>query len=86
MKFHHSLTDGLGGMQVALLLFDAVAEPVSSGPMPAPPAGERLGAFTIVRQSAFWNASRAGRLLGGWSRGAWPMTLKAPRFAGPCRR
>src|SRR5579884_752857 len=34
MKIHHSLTDGLGGMQLALLLFDGERIPTRTYPMP----------------------------------------------------
>ena len=35
MKLHHSLTDGIGGIQLALLLFDLEADPAP--PSPSPP-------------------------------------------------
>src|SRR3954451_91811 len=34
-KLHHSLTDGIGGVQIAMILFDLEAEPHDLGPMPA---------------------------------------------------
>ena len=51
MKVHHSLTDGLGGMQLALLLFDV--DPIAVGPdvEAARPDGEHIGTGTLVRQS-----------------------------------
>ena len=37
MKLHHSLTDGIGGMQLLLALFDTDAEPPTQGALPEPP-------------------------------------------------
>jgi WS/DGAT/MGAT family acyltransferase len=37
MKVHHSLTDGVGGMQLALLVFEATAETAPVGEEPEPP-------------------------------------------------
>ena len=34
-KMHHSLADGIGGLQVARLLFDLQEEPADLGPLPA---------------------------------------------------
>ncbi len=65
MKLHHSLTDGIGGMQLMLTLFDAVPEPAeaeltaapgdepdaAAAPAPPVPAGERLGPAALVRES-----------------------------------
>ena len=41
MKVHHSLTDGLGGMQSALLLFDVDPNPTALEPVPTEPTGGR---------------------------------------------
>jgi diacylglycerol O-acyltransferase / wax synthase len=47
MKLHHSLTDGIGGMQLLLSLFDTSSDPPSQGALPearlglgAPPESE----------------------------------------------
>ena len=37
MKLHHSLTDGVGGMDIARLLFDVEPDPGDLGPMPEAP-------------------------------------------------
>jgi diacylglycerol O-acyltransferase len=50
MKVHHSLTDGLGGMQLALLLFDVDPTPSATAPAAAP-SGERFGSVDLVRES-----------------------------------
>ena len=36
-KFHHSLTDGVGGVQIAMTLFDLSELPQEQEPLPAPP-------------------------------------------------
>ena len=41
MKVHHSLTDGVGGMDIARLLFDLEPDPGDLGPMPEAPVGEQ---------------------------------------------
>jgi diacylglycerol O-acyltransferase / wax synthase len=40
-KFHHSLTDGVGGVQIAMTLFDLSELPGEHGPLPAPPKEPR---------------------------------------------
>jgi diacylglycerol O-acyltransferase len=42
LKLHHSLTDGIGGMQIAATLFDLGSEASDPGPMPEPPEPEYL--------------------------------------------
>jgi len=51
MKLHHSLTDGVGGMDVARLLFDVEPGPGDLGPLPAAPEGEHLGTLDLVRDA-----------------------------------
>ena len=36
-EFHHSLTDGVGGVQIGMTLFDLLELPSEHEPMPAPP-------------------------------------------------
>ena len=49
VKMHHALSDGVGGMQLAMILFDLEAQPSQQPPMPpapeivAPPAGGGMG-------------------------------------------
>ncbi len=64
MKLHHSLTDGLGGMQMALLLFDDA--PVATDPDRAvdAPVGERLGTVEVVRQSLMRDRDRLVGVVG----------------------
>ncbi len=43
-KIHHSLSDGVGGMQMLDVMFDMQRETGDLGPMPPAPTGETLGA------------------------------------------
>jgi diacylglycerol O-acyltransferase / wax synthase len=61
MKVHHSLTDGLGGMELALLLFDTEPDAAPSTDLPEGPARERLDPAAIVGESL---ARVGGRLAG----------------------
>ena len=58
MKLHHSLTDGVGGMDVARLLFDVDPDPGDLGPMPDAPAGERLGTVDLARDALAYDWSQ----------------------------
>ncbi len=58
MKLHHSLTDGVGGMDVARLLFDVVPDPGDLGPMPPAPVGEHLGTVDLARDALGHELSR----------------------------
>ena len=51
MKLHHSLTDGIGAMQLALLLFDAERTPTETTPGADAPADERFGTGDLIRAS-----------------------------------
>ncbi len=51
MKIHHSLTDGVGGMQLALQLFDLDAKGVPVAPLPDPPDGELMPASRLLKES-----------------------------------
>ncbi len=58
MKLHHSLTDGVGGMDVARLLFDIEPDPADLGPMPAAPEGEHLGTVDLARDALGYDWSQ----------------------------
>ena len=61
MKFHHSLTDGIGGVRLAYLLVDGEPGQAPDVAMPDRPAGEHLGATALVLESL---AHRARELTG----------------------
>ncbi|MGD0393936.1 MAG: wax ester/triacylglycerol synthase domain-containing protein [Acidimicrobiales bacterium] len=59
MKIHHSLTDGIGGMQLARLLFDASEEPGTIDHVPAAPEPHPTpGTIELIRESLAYNWSR----------------------------
>lgn len=58
MKLHHSLTDGVGGMDIARLLFDIEPDPTEQGPMPSAPEGEHLDTTDLVRDALGYDWSR----------------------------
>jgi len=62
MKMHHSLTDGVGGVQLALALFDTEADHTVSDPLPAAPPGEQVAGRRLAAQVL---ADRAARLRDG---------------------
>ena len=51
MKLHHSLTDGVGGMQLMLNLFDIEVDPPPHGPLPEAPTEDVLGRGDLVAAS-----------------------------------
>ncbi len=79
MKVHHSLTDGLGGMDLALLLFDLEERPDRPSVVTAAPEGEHLDTPALIRESIASSVSRASGLAGSLVWGALPSAL---RFAG----
>ncbi len=58
MKLHHSLTDGVGGMDIARLLFDVERDPGDLGPMPEAPVGEQLGTLDLARDALGYDWSQ----------------------------
>lgn len=83
MKVHHSLTDGIGGMKLALLLFDTTdrSEPLEE--IPIPEAHDVPSAVELVRQSLAHNFARVlGTFRQGLSGGV-PIAMHVAR--GPLR-
>ncbi len=66
MKMHHSLTDGIGGVQLALALFDPATEADAglrvTDPLPLAPSGEQVGGHRLVLDAL---ADRVTRLRNG---------------------
>ena len=58
-KVHHALTDGVGGVQIGLTLFDLSATPRRREPLPDPPAAARptSGCDPAPRPSVTWAPS-----------------------------
>jgi WS/DGAT/MGAT family acyltransferase len=82
MKLHHSLTDGMGGMQLALLLFDEHADRARCGELAEPPVPERLDTPALVRESLARDWGQVSALVAGQGRSALPRVLHAARHPG----
>jgi diacylglycerol O-acyltransferase len=61
LKAHHSLTDGVGGMQLALVLFDQEPDAEPDG-WPDPPAPEQVTPLALARDVAVHHVARAADL------------------------
>lgn len=48
LKFHHSLSDGVGGMEMLTLMCELQREPADLGEMPPAPPGERMDLRAMV--------------------------------------
>jgi diacylglycerol O-acyltransferase / wax synthase len=64
LKFHHSLSDGVGGMQSLAILADLQREPSDFGEMPPAPGGKALGSLALA-------ADAVGATVSGYARLAW---------------
>lgn len=69
MKVHHSLTDGIGGIQIAAHVVDLEREPSDLGPMPAVPNGHRLSITEQARDVLGYNTRRAVNTVRSLGRG-----------------
>jgi diacylglycerol O-acyltransferase / wax synthase len=58
LKIHHSLTDGIGGMQLAATLFDLEPTASSPEPMPDAPLPEHLSALGMLTDAVSYNVGR----------------------------
>jgi diacylglycerol O-acyltransferase len=70
VKLHHSLADGIGGVQIARLVFDLTPEPEDLGPLPPMPVPEQRGAFDAVRHSAAYDVQLLRRAVTGAALGS----------------
>ncbi|NTY60027.1 wax ester/triacylglycerol synthase domain-containing protein [Mycolicibacterium sphagni] len=62
-KFHHALTDGVGGVQIAMRLFDLSEDPRVIDPVPAEPAVPARQPLAIYRDALRYNADLVGTLV-----------------------
>ena len=60
LAFHHSLTDGIGGVHLAQHVFDLEREPAPSAPVDAPPP-EELEGWRLAWDTAAYDAQRMTR-------------------------
>jgi len=86
MKLHHSLTDGVGGMQLALELFDPTPDGPTPRADPPPPAPEHLPRGALVRDGLVHDARELYRLASRQARAALPAVLSAARHPVQTRR
>ena len=63
VMMHHSLADGIGGMQIASLVFDFQQRPGDLGPLPPVPQSAEPGPFDAVRHALSYDVALAGRVL-----------------------
>lgn len=80
MKVHHSLTDGIGGMQLAFLLFDSTstADPVDQNPVPA--ARHHVpGTAELIRESLAYDWHRVFETVRHGLSGALPTAVHVAR-------
>ena len=62
VKLHHSLADGIGAMQIAMLVFDLQEEPTDRGPLPPVPPAPETGPLDRYRHALEYDVALAGRL------------------------
>ena len=82
MKLHHSLTDGIGGMDLAQHLFDLAPDAGELGPLPDLPSPEPASALDLVRDALRHNVARTIDLSSAFlrdRRGAGRRALRHPR-------
>jgi diacylglycerol O-acyltransferase len=72
MKMHHSLTDGVGAMELAFALFDREAHPAPLGQMPGAPAGEETRPVSIIGEHLAYRVRQSARLSAEAARGVVP--------------
>lgn len=64
-KFHHALTDGIGGIQIAMNLFNLSAEPVEHEPMPPEPQVSTRSLLDGYRDAWRYDTDLLGKALAG---------------------
>ena len=80
MKVHHSLTDGIGGMQLALLLFETTEQSQAIDEPPPQAANEPVpGTAELVRESLAYDWHRVFETLRHGLSGAMPAALHVAR-------
>lgn len=77
MKVHHSLTDGIGGMQLALNLFDVSREPTPARDDIRAPIAESLSWIRLLRDSIAHDVTRFVDVTGHTMRAVGPYAVRA---------
>jgi diacylglycerol O-acyltransferase / wax synthase len=75
LKVHHSMSDGVGGMKLLLMLFDLEAAPPDPGPDPEPSPLPSYTPASLVAHGVEWQAQRAAAT----ARGVTESTVRAAR-------
>ncbi len=78
-KLHHSLTDGIGGVQIAMILFDLADQPQDRGPLPPEPEPEHPVRLGGLRYALGYDARLVGKLAMGAARAAPSLVLNGVR-------
>jgi diacylglycerol O-acyltransferase / wax synthase len=78
-KFHHALTDGIGGVQIAMILFDLSELPQHHTTMPAEPQVHRPPLLGGYRDTLRYDAGMLGATLGVVVRSAPGLVLNGIR-------
>jgi diacylglycerol O-acyltransferase len=80
MKVHHSLTDGIGGMQLAFLLFNETSDLDAGDEVPVPEGqGQAPGTVELVRESLVYDWRRVFEMLRHALAGALPAAMHVAR-------
>ncbi len=79
LKIHHSLTDGLGGVRLSMLLFDLTETPRDLGDLPPVPTPDQQVPLDGIVESVRYDAGVATRFALGAARSAPRLALSAVR-------
>ncbi len=80
MKFHHSLTDGIGGAELAFLLFETTSCSDAGNEVQAPEKqGAVPGSFELVREALSYDSHRVFHAVGQGLSGALPTAAHVAR-------
>ncbi len=79
VNMHHSLADGIGGMQIASLVFDLQQKPADRGPLPPVPQAPEPSRLDGVRHAVEYDVALTQRLLRAATLGSAKLALDALR-------
>ena len=83
MKVHHSMTDGVGGMRLAMMLFDLDRDGDDPGPLPDATDLQVISRIDVVRRSLWHRIRRAEGIV---IRGAARLRVTDPTVRAPSGR
>ena len=79
MKVHHSLTDGLGGMQLALLVFETTEDPDLGDEVTEPEVEPTPSALGLAREAGAYSVARVTDAVAAGFRNLGPAATEAVR-------